>query len=369
MPHKEIKMNKIKQFPFIKVAGSPYEMGYQHGQACDDRIKKFVELIIKGASDGKSVTRQDVLNRTKAFQPLFEEYCPKLVEEVRGLADGAGISFEEALLLQIRGEINNVRHSECTAYAISGEGTVNGEIIIGQNSDMTPVMEELGIVLHLTPEKGPKIMMWTFGGHLGYHGMNSAGVAHFANALSGGPGWRFGLPHYPVKRRMLEQTTVAECLQLLDNTQVCSSGNYVLTGGCRTIIDVELTPEGYAMLDDAPILGMASPTGEGFIVHTNHFLSPRFATPDTDARSSPDSFKRLKRLRTLIKNEYGSITVEMVKQFLSDHENPPISICRHLSEQNRDSKTVASLIAEPESGRFHVCVGNPCENEFQTYEI
>jgi len=353
-------MNKIKQFPFIKVAGSPYEMGYQHGQACDDRIKKFVELIIKGASDGKSVTRQDVLNRTKAFQPLFEKCCPKLVEEVRGLADGAGISFEEALLLQIRGEINNVRNSECTAYAISGEGTVDGEIIIGQNSDMTPVMEELGIVLHLTPEKGPKIMMWTFGGHLGYHGMNSAGVAHFANALSGGPRWRFGLPHYPVKRRMLEQTTVAECLQLLDNTQVCSSGNYVLTGGCRTIIDVELTSEGYATLDDA---------GEGFIVHTNHFFSSRFATPDTDACSSPDSFKRLKRLRTLIKNEYGSITVEMVKQFLSDHENPPISICRHLNEQNQDSKTVASLIAEPESGRFHVCVGNPCENEFQVYNI
>lgn len=353
-------MKKIKQFPFIKVTGSPYEMGYQHGQVCDDRIKKFVELIIKSASDGKSVTKQDVLNRTKVFQPLFEEYCPKLIEEIRGLADGARISFEEALLLQIRGEINNVSSSECTAYAISGEGTVSGEIIIGQNSDMTPVMEELGIVLHLTPEKGPKIVMWTFGGHLGYHGMNSAGVAHFANALADGPEWRFGLPHYPVKRRMLEQTTVAECLQLFDNTQVCSSGNYVLTGGCRTIIDVELTPEGYATLDDAD---------EGFIVHTNHFLSPRFATSETDAHSSPDSFKRLKQLRTLIKNEYGAITVEMIKRFLSDHEDPPISICRHLNEQNQGSKTVASLIAEPESGRFHVCMGNPCENEYQIYEV
>ena len=353
-------MKKIKQFPFIKVAGSPYEMGYQHGQACDDRIKRFVELIIKSASDGKTVTRQDVLNRTKVFQPLFEEYCPRLVDEVHGLADGAGIAFEEALLLQIRGEINNARDSECTAYVILGEGTASSEIIIGQNSDMTPVMEELGIVLHLAPEKGAKIVMWTFGGHLGYHGMNSAGVAHFANALAGGPGWRLGLPHYPVKRHILEQTTVAECLQLLDNTQVCSSGNYVLTGGCRTIIDVELTSEGYATLDDS---------GEGFIVHTNHFLSPRFATSETNALSTPDSFKRLQRLRALIKSEYGSINSEMVKRFLSDHENPPISICRHVNEQNQDSKTVASLIAEPESGKFHVCVVNPCENEFNTYEI
>jgi len=348
-----------KQFPLIKVAGSPYEMGYQHGRNCEDRIKRFVELIIKGAIGGGSVSRQDVLNRTKVFQPLFEKYCPDLIEEVRGLASGAHISFEEALLLQIRGEINHVR-TECTAYAISKAGTATGEIIIGQNSDMTPIMEELGIVLHLTPEKGPKIIMWTFGGHLGYHGMNSAGVAHFANALSGGPGWRLGLPHYPVKRRMLEQTTVKECLELLDNTPVCSSGNYVLTGGCQTIIDVELTSEGYDTLDDS---------GEGFIVHTNHFLTKRSASPDTDAVSSPDSFQRLERLRTLIKNEYGSITADSMKRLLSDHENPPISICRHINEQNQGSKTVASLIAEPESGRFHVCFGNPCGNEFQTYEI
>ena len=348
-----------KQFPLIKVAGSPYEMGFQHGRACAPRIRRFVQLIIEGAAGGGSASRQEVLNRTKVFLPLFEEYCPELVEEVRGLAAGARISFEEALCLQIRGEINHVR-AECTAYAISGEGTATGEIIIGQNSDMTPIMEELGIVLHLTPEKGPSIMIWTFGGHLGYHGMNSAGVAHFANALSGGPGWQLGLPHYPIKRRMLEGSTVAECLQLLDDTPVCSSGNYVLTGGCKTIIDVELTPEGYDTLDDA---------GEGFIVHTNHFLTKRFASPDTDAVSSPDSFQRLERLRTLIKNEYGSITVDSIKRFLSDHENPPISICRHLNEQNQGSKTVASLIAEPESGRFHVCFGNPCENEFQTYEI
>jgi len=348
-----------KQFPLIKVAGSPYEMGYQHGQACEDRIRRFIQLIIEGATGGDSTRRQDVLNRTKVFQPLFEEYCPNLVEEVRGLAVGARISFEEALLLQIRGEINSVR-AECTAYVISKEGTASGEIIIGQNSDMTPIMEELGIVLHLTPEKGTNIMMWTFGGHLGYHGMNSAGVAHFANALSGGPDWRIGLPHYPVKRRMLEQTTVAECLRLLDKTQVCSSGNYVLAGACKTITDVELTPEGYDTLDDA---------GEGFIVHTNHFLTKRFASPDTDALSSQDSFQRLEQLKTLVKNEYGSITVESIKRFLSDHKNPPISICRHLNEQNRGSKTVASLIAEPESGRFHVCFGNPCENKYQTYEI
>jgi predicted choloylglycine hydrolase len=84
--------------------------------------------------------------------------------------------------------------------------------------------------------------MWTFGGQIGYHGLNAAGVAHFANALGGGPAWKFGLSHYPVKRMMLERGTLAEVYDLLRRVPVCSSGNYVVCDGEGRIADVELTP-------------------------------------------------------------------------------------------------------------------------------
>jgi isopenicillin-N N-acyltransferase-like protein len=232
---------------------------------------------------------------------------------------------------------------------------------------MGPEQEEVGLVLHVIPDEGPRILMWTFGGHLGYHGMNSAGVAHFANSLGGGPGWRLALPHYPVKRKILEQTTVAEVLQVLDTHPVCSSGNYVVTGGCGTIEDVELTPAGYATLGDH---------GEGFIVHTNHFLSRRFRTEQTDAASLKDSFPRWERIRELVQEAYGRLTVETMQRILSDHANHPTSICRHsparslaTSATDNVGKTVASLIAEPGRGRFHVCRGNPCENGYTTYDV
>ena len=35
-------------------------------------------------------------------------------------------------------------------------------------------------------------------------GMNQHGVAHFANALYNAP-WRPGLPHYPLKRTLLDR--------------------------------------------------------------------------------------------------------------------------------------------------------------------
>ena len=91
------------QFPFIQVSGSPYEMGAQHGEKGKPQIDLFLDLLI-GNRD-----RAALLSRTDTFAPLFEKYVPDLGEEIRGLAEGAKISFQEALLLQIRGEIHGVQ--------------------------------------------------------------------------------------------------------------------------------------------------------------------------------------------------------------------------------------------------------------------
>src|SRR5436305_10485395 len=100
---------------------------------------------------------------------------------------------------------------------------------------------ETSLVQGLEPGGKPGILMWTFGGMLGYHGLNAHGVAHFANSLGGGPAWREGLPHYPVKRLMLEQRDVPAVLDVLARVPVCSSGNYVLCDGGGAVADVELT--------------------------------------------------------------------------------------------------------------------------------
>lgn len=354
-----------QEYPFVEVSGAPYDMGFQHGQAVPDRIHRFIEMILQAAVSPER-TRENILRRAMAAVPLMEEHCPRLLEEVRGLAAGARISFEEAVLLQLRGEVVHLPDGGCTTFAISGNGTVAGQMFIGQNSDMGPAQEEVGIVLHLVPARGPRILMWTFGGHLGYHGMNSEGVAHFANALGGGPPWKFGLSHYPLKRLMLERRTVAEVLSLLDCYPVASSGNYVLSGGCGRYCNVEVTPEGYRTL---------GPGEEGFVAHANHFLCSPWACPENNEKSVKDSFHRLDRMRHLIASRIGRIALQDVQGFLSDHEEYPESICRHPDDGQGKAgpphrgKTVCSLIAEPDGGRLHVCKGNPCQGQWRTYKV
>ncbi|MBI2195241.1 MAG: hypothetical protein HYU36_24945 [Planctomycetes bacterium] len=353
------------EYPYLEVSGTPFEMGLQHGHAVPDSIHRFLEMIFD-ATTNSDRPRDAILKRTLRVVPLLETHAPRFLEEIRGLAAGAQIRFEEAVLLQLRGEVAQIPDGACTTYAISGRGTATTQILIGQNSDMGPDQEEVGLVLRLAPDRGPRILMWTFAGHLGYHGMNSQGVAHFANALGGGPPWRFGLSHYPLKRLMLERRTLAEILDLAGRYPVCSSGNYALSTGCGRICNLEITPAGYDTL---------GPGEDGFIAHSNHFLCSPWACPENHQKSLTDSFSRLARIRHLIASRFGHIRVSDVQQFLSDHDHYPFGICRHPHDGRENpgsasrGKTVCSLVAEPENGRLHVCKGNPCQGSWKTYEV
>lgn len=314
------------------------------------------------------------------FRPLFESTCPHLLEEIDGLAEGAKIDQADALAVQLRGELGQLQDEACTTFVIGPQGTVGGNILIGQTSDTPPEIEDFGYVLRFEPNDRPEILMWTFGGMIGYHGVNSRGVAHFANALGGGPAWKFALSHYPVKRMMLEQSSLTDVLKLLARVPVCSNGNYVLCDGAEEILDIELTSDGPELIRD---------DGAGFIAHSNHFLCAAHACEANFSQGLPDSFGRLERMRSQIREKFGSITVDDMKAMLSDHAGFPTSICRHPESQKQtalpgmsvppktvanpmlgpEGKTVAALIAEPARGLLHVAKGNPCEHAFAEYTL
>ena len=50
---------------------------------------------------------------------------------------------------------------------------------------------------------------------------------------------------------------------------------------------------------------------------------------------------------------------------LADHARYPESICRH----ETGLTSIASLVAEPDQGRLHIAVGNPCQHAFVAYSL
>ena len=108
------------------------------------------------------------------------------------------------------------------------------------------------------------------------------------------------------------------------------------------------------------------------LVHSNHYLTDRFKSGDMATQIFPDSFKRIERIRTLMDKQYGNITPQIMMDILSDHENLPYAICRHVDDSlppQYHSATLASFIMVPEDGIMYVSAGNPCSLEFVEYNI
>jgi predicted choloylglycine hydrolase len=276
------------------------------------------------------------------------------MEEVSGLAQGAGISIDDALLCQVRAEASQKWDGSCTCFALTGEATADHSPLAGQNQDLEPDYSEVSIVLKVRPNDGrPRAVMFTFAGQLGYAGMNEFGVCQFTNALYDFQ-WHPGLPYYPLRRVMLEQRTVSDCIKLLRKFRMCSAVNFVLADGAGDIADVEVRPEGVAVFNDTAHRRL----------HTNHYLTERFAARET--LSLKDSAPRLARVRELVDNSWGHITVETMKNILADHSGEPAAICRHGA---RNMVSVSGYIAEPARGLFHIRHGAGCKQNWTTYHV
>lgn len=360
----------VKPFPLVDVAGPPYQRGLQHGRACGDLIRRYAAVMAQSRTEevGRpgarpALSEAELGRRALLFLPAIEAFAPDQVEEIRGIAAGAELPFELALLANVRGEVFGLDRPSvgCSAVALGRRATADGATLIGQNQDQDPAMQELVVVLRVEPERGPRMLMATFGGLIGYGGINSAGVGYMMNAL-GNSVWRMAMPNYPLKRAFLEQDDLAGCLSQVARARVASSANNLLVDRDR-LADVELTPDGYEVLEPDPAAG-------DFLVHTNHFQAARLAEDERMLARLPDSAPRCDRMEGLVRARHGRLTVDDLKGFLSDHAGCPTSICRHPDpEGGRRMTTIYSVIGEPDRGRLHVSVGNPCQSAYTTYQL
>jgi len=341
----------VHTFPLVEVRGDAYELGYQHGAQAAPLIARYLRWIERLTGQPRDL----LARRARQFLPYMERLSPAFVTEVRGLADGAGISFDEALLCQARAEAAKVPDGGCTAFALQGAATADGRLLVGQNQDLETEYADVAILLRVQPTDGrPRALIFTFAGQLGYSGMNEHGLCHFANALYDAP-WRLGLPHYPLKRVMLEQRRADECVAILAAHRACSAANALIADATGTVRDVEVRPEGIALFtDDHP----------DWVIHANHYLTPQFACHETN--SLADSCPRLDRMRALVKAAWGTITVASIQEMLADHAGDPAGICRH---GDRGMHSISGYIAEPAQRLLHVRRGHGCLGSWTTYEV
>jgi len=345
-----------QQFPFISVSGAPYARGVQYGQQARDRVQLSVRLygqtlVDLGFSESQ---RMQLIN---SFVPTIEAFAVHYLDEMRGIAKGAEVSFEDIVMINARTEVLARARAEknravelepddgCTGALVLPERSASGNLLHAQNWDWRAECVDTAVVLRIRQDDGPDILTYVEAGGLARSGLNSAGVSITANYLESDRDFgQLGTPLSLIRRKVLEQQHFALALKAVATTPKSCSNNIMLGMAQGFGIDFECTTN-----EAFPIY----PGDDNLIVHANHWVNPVALCKllDTGRASTPESSYRDWRVRKLL-NMHEKLDLNDLKQALFDDFGTPYSVCRPPRPGSHDnlSATVAMIVMEPALG-------------------
>ena len=197
-------VNPAKEVRVLVLEGTPYERGLAHGRSLKKEIHEIVALwkAQLGSPGGIHADAfiQKFLQETD-FEPAIEKWTPGLLEEVRGIADGAEIDFDTIYAFQLMDEIwlyqSGLEGEACSAIAFERQG--DRPTLVAQNMDLEPFREGYQVLMHVKhPDSDLESLFLTCAGLIVATGMNNTPLGIAVNAMGLICFWNG--PHGPMKR-------------------------------------------------------------------------------------------------------------------------------------------------------------------------
>jgi|Deesub1362B_J571_1020462.scaffolds.fasta_scaffold04133_7 isopenicillin-N N-acyltransferase-like protein len=353
----------MELFPIVELTGNPRRRGEIHGRALAEAIGENLRIYLHRIGTSTGIEKERVLKLARRFVPAVKDAAPWLLEEMEGIARGAGLPLEAVLVLNARTELMypSAISQECTTLGLSADRTVNGCTLLAQNWDWIPQLRRGVAFFRLKPEHGQTSLYFCEAGQLAKIGLNESGMGILLNILIT-EDVRAGIPVHVLLRLIIEQcTTLEEAAALIEGAYRASS-SHVLLGDTRGgILGVEFSPKGTARITP----------NRGLVIHTNHFCDSQLSVKDSGLSLIPDSSRRLERAWHLL-SERNRLSIRDLKCILSDHKDGPSSICRHidpLQPLHQQMETVASLILDLNKGTISATFGQPCKNPYHELRL
>ena len=370
--------------PLIEVSGPPHARGVQYGRQARARIQRGIAHY--GAQlRGLDLDAEAVRRLVRDTLPVIDSFDADYIPEMRGIAEGADLPFEDVALLNARTEILKLaarpdlraklaRSEEpdgCTGVVALPEATRDRQTVHAQNWDWKAECAETAVVLRIRRDDGPDILTFTEAGALARCGLNGAGIAITANYLESSRDYQdLGVPLALIRRKVLQQEHVALAMRAVYCTPKSASNNMMVSQsrvgaapGQAVAINFECAPdETFQVLPEA-----------GLLVHANHWQSQVALAKlrDTGISSTPDSLYRDMRVRDLLRPDLGNLTADMVKAALFDDFASPWSVCRppRLNTTNNLSATVAMIVMQPALGVMEVALLPATQRQFSRHAL
>ena len=273
-------------------------------------------------------------NRVREKAMAYVDFLAKdygdLLDEIRGIGNGAGVDFEDMMVLNTRYELLKFPIQECTTFAVMPEASANHHTYQGMNWDNVGWMKDSSVLLRVDEENGLRYFCMTEAGQLIRHGFNNFGIGLGTNnLLSTADRDELGIPTNFMRRRILASRTLEEAVESVNAAPKAISCNLMVGSACGDAADLEVNPVVQIEL---------KPRG-GLLTHANHFAVHREI-----CRSTGANFRDM-RLYSLLERRRGEI------------------------DPAKASVTIASQIYDLTEKKAYICCGNPCENEYEEYQL
>jgi isopenicillin-N N-acyltransferase-like protein len=289
-------------------------------------------------------------------------WSPALGAELTAIAAGAGRSVRDVALLNARTEIlaraPRPDEGECsTAVRMPAETAPKARAVAFQTWDWNPELATDGLLWTYEPTPGRWVKTFTEMGMLAKIGLNSAGLAVQFNILYHGSDTAAGgVPVHAIARRILDEaSTLPEAVDIARSARVGAST-------AITVLAVEAGRADAASLEIAPDgLGILRPEPDGWLVRTNHFLSPELA--DGDRRPGvTTTVARLEHLRGVVAGDVVGDDLPSLAGALCGAEGKGAPIC--LSDEvataaGVQSRTLLTVRQDPVAESLECWPGTP----------
>lgn len=349
--------------PVVRAQGTHRQVGRQIGEQMRARLQQYrqaADQMRAGLPSG--VTWEEMLSQGRVCLAYSRAAYPQYVDELEGVAEGAGLPFEETFteLCEELWERSAWRHHGgyggplgpargCTDLVARGRATAGGATLIAHTNDLGPEVEKDLVILRVQAGDEPEFLGVSVAG-LGYSaGFNAAGICMSGNEVANND-IRPGVPRLLIVRAILAARRLGEAVDACLLPQRASSYNNVIGDADGEVYSME-----GSATDCEPIY-----IDGDILAHANHYVSPPMRRFEVDRNAIGTSVIRHNRAMRLLRENYGRLSPELFKTLLADHANYPSSICKH----GTDSVTAFAMILDLGRRQAWIGRGRPCETQW-----
>lgn len=385
-------MEKRGDLYVIHLKGSSYEVGYQHGILLSEEIKQGVAEFyadpINGGRKSHSLKLwliKQYLNK-KVYNPIKKTQTQDLLDQLKGIADGSGVSYKTIFKANHHTAVNmvmtpvlikqylkkfkklGIKVGGCSTFVATKEATSDGKTIVGRNTDYGGIegWPKYQTVSFVEPENGFKyVQIGTAGIVMWAPGMNEKGIVVCAHYMIYDDIIPMGLSIAAFSDEFLRKAqNLDDALNILNNNPRGASCGFVITHGNEKKAFAAELSTGKATIRQIE---------NNRIIMTNMAISEEKRQIDFVSKFNLNEGcpGRYRRLMQLIDENYGDINVKKAAEFLGDHIRFTTGTERCAYGIVAVDDNVNSIVFSPEELKLWIAAGPApvCNNPYIGFDF